>query len=230
MSKRNLNIDKKFILSQRKSIRLKNYDYSMAGLYFITICTQDKKHRFGTIKNNEIILNEYGQIAQNEWIELKNRFKTIELHEFIIMPNHIHGIMEITVGATLAVAQNETTVAQNETTVAQNETTVAQNETTVAQNETTVAQNENVQNGIIRNIRAGASPAPTVHTVSDMVGAYKSLVTNKCLNIYKSKNETMGKLWQRNYYEHIIRNEKSYLKISEYIKNNPIKWKEDKYF
>jgi REP element-mobilizing transposase RayT len=58
------------------------------------------------------------------------------------------------------------------------------------------------------------------------VGAYKSLVANKCLNIYKSKNETMGKFWQRNYYEHIIRNEKAYLKISEYIINNPIKWNE----
>ena len=75
--------------------------------------------------------------------------------------------------------------------------------------------------------RAGASPAPTI---GDVIGAYKSLVANECLKIFKSKNETMGKLWQRNYYEHIIRNEKSYHTISDYIINNPAKWNEDKFF
>ncbi len=86
-------------LPQRKSIRLNDYDYSSTGLYFITICTQDKQNRFGTIKNNCIIINEYGQIAHDEWIKLKNRFKNIKLHEFIIIPNHIHGIIEILVRA-----------------------------------------------------------------------------------------------------------------------------------
>ena len=74
--------------------------------------------------------------------------------------------------------------------------------------------------------RAGASPAPTV---GDIVGAYKSLVANACLEIYKTKNETMGKLWQRNYHEHIIRNEQSYQTISDYIINNPAKWNTDKF-
>jgi len=63
-----------------------------------------------------------------------------------------------------------------------------------------------------------------------MVGAYKSLVANGCLEIYKRKNEMMGKLWQRNYYEHIIRNEQSYHRISEYIINNPAKWADDKFY
>lgn len=199
MNKNTMDIKK---LPQRKSIRLKNYDYSSTGLYFITICTQDKQNRLGTIKNNGIIINEYGQIAHNEWIELKNRFKNIKLHEFIIMPNHIHGIIEIIVRAR---ARVRATLA------------------------------------VARSIRAGASPAPTDPTntfntaelgdidmrnitLSDIIGTYKSLVTNKCLKIYKSKNEIMGKFWQRNYYEHIIRNEKSYIKISEYIINNPLNW------
>ena len=90
--------------------------------------------------------------------------------------------------------------------------------------------------------RAGASPAPTAKNknaaIGDIVGAYKSLVANGCLDLFKYSIETgvtpeyekMGKLWQRNYYEHIIRDEQSYQNISNYILNNPPKWKEDKFF
>lgn len=198
-------------IHHRKSIRLKGYDYAQAGLYFITICCQDRICRFGDVVNGEMILNELGIIARDEWVKLVERFPNFELDVFQIMPNHMHGIIllnDISVGATLAVAQNES-VAQNKS--------VAQNES-VTQNES-VAQNESV-------IGAEASPAPTV---SDIVGSYKSLVSNGCLSICKSKNETMGKLWQRNYYEHIIRNEKSYQTISEYIINNPAKWQDDKF-
>ena len=67
-------------------------------------------------------------------------------------------------------------------------------------------------------------------TIANIVGSYKSLVANKCLDIYKTKNEIMGKFWQRNYYEHIIRNEQSYQQISEYIINNPLNWQEDKFY
>lgn len=77
------------------------------------------------------------------------------------------------------------------------------------------------------NNRTTARVAPTV---SNIVGAYKSLVANGCLDIFKSQNETMGKLWQRNYYEHIIRNEQSYQTIAEYIINNPAKWVDDKFY
>lgn len=180
-------------IHHRRSIRLKGYDYSQAGLYFITICCQDRICRFGHVENDEMILNEYGQIAHSLWAGLIERFPNMELDVFQIMPNHIHAIIALNepVGATLAVAQN--TVDQNDA-----------------------------------DIRAGASPAPT--TVSDIVGAYKSLVANGCLEIYKSKNETMGKLWQRNYWEHIIRNEQSYQSISEYIINNPKKWNDDKFY
>ena len=93
-------------IHKRKSIRLKGYDYSQAGLYFITICCQNREHLFGEIKNGEMILNDAGQMIENEWLNLKNRFPTIELHEYITMPNHFHGILEI-VRATLVVAPNE---------------------------------------------------------------------------------------------------------------------------
>ena len=78
----------------------------------------------------------------------------------------------------------------------------------------------------------GAAQGATarVARTEDVVGAYKSLVFNGCLEIYISKNEMMGKLWHRNYYEHIIRDEKSYRNISKYIVNNPAKWRDDRFF
>jgi REP element-mobilizing transposase RayT len=71
---------------------------------------------------------------------------------------------------------------------------------------------------------------PLRKTIGDIVGAYKSIVANECLKIFKSNNETMGKIWQRNYWEHIIRDEKSFQEIAIYIENNPAKWQEDKFF
>ena len=81
------------------------------------------------------------------------------------------------------------------------------------------------QNAVDAENRAGASPAPTV---GDIIGAYKSLVQKRCLDICKSKNVTLGKFWQRNYYEHIIRSDVEYSRIAEYITNNPKTWENDK--
>jgi putative transposase len=88
---------------------------------------------------------------------------------------------------------------------------------------------------ILNDVRAGLAPAPNINragvnpapTVGAIIGAYKSIVSNECLKIFKSKNEKMGKIWQRDYYEHIIRNEISLFNISEYIINNPVNWVND---
>jgi REP element-mobilizing transposase RayT len=197
-------------IHHRRSIRLKGYDYSKAGAYFITLCCQDMKHRFGKIENGEMILNENGKIAYNEWAKLPSRFPNMELDVFQIMPNHIHGILIVVdapVGTPLAGVQN----------------IINENCDVFINENCDVFINENCD----ETIGAGASPART--TIGDIVGAYKSLVFNACLDIYKSKNERMGKLWLRNYYEIIIRNEFSYQNISNYIINNPAKWKEDKF-
>ena len=79
----------------RKSIRLKGYDYSQAGLYFITICCQNRKHLFGNIIDGKMVLNDAGKMIKNVWYEIPNDFSNIRLHEYITMPNHIHGIIEI---------------------------------------------------------------------------------------------------------------------------------------
>lgn len=181
-------------IHHRRSIRLKGYDYSQEGLYFITICCQSKISRFGKIENGKMKLNEFGIIAHNEWLKLAERFPNFALDAFQIMPDHMHGIIQVRAPLAGAPASDANDSDADE-------------------------------------MRAGASPAParartraSAPTVSDIVGAYKSLVANGCLPIYKSRNETMGKLWQRNYYERIIRNENAYQRISQYIIDNPAKW------
>ena len=194
MDKYNINIH------HRKSIRLKGYDYSQAGLYFITICCENREHRFGKIVVGagftpaQMILNDYGEVAYNEWAKLPERFTNFELDVFQIMPNHMHGIIVLNdvVGAGF----------------------------TPAQNDNDINRHPQLQKG------ATARVAPTI---GDIVGAYKSLVTNACIDICNSKNIRLEKLWQRNYHEHIIRNEQSYQTISNYIINNPANWKEDKF-
>jgi len=136
--------------------------------------------------------NGAGKMVENEWLQLPQRFNKIKLHEYVLMPNHFHGIIEIiTVGATLVVAQND------------------------------VAKLENGQpQGI----------APTDKTVGDMVGAFESITTVEYIRGVKTNGWRRfdKKLWQRNYWEHIIRNENEYQRISEYIINNPMKWDMDK--
>ena len=86
-------------IHHRKSIRLKGYDYSQKGLYFITICTQHRSHVFGKIEKGKMILNEYGEIAAEEWEKSEEIRNEIELCEYIVMPNHFHGIVRINAGA-----------------------------------------------------------------------------------------------------------------------------------
>jgi REP element-mobilizing transposase RayT len=193
-------------MHHRKLLRLKGYDYSNAGLYFITICCQDRVWRFGRVENGKMILNEFGQIANDEWIKLENRFENFELDVFQIMPNHMHGIIKLK-EPMLGSGFTPDHYDHND------------------QNETHGIETNNIQPNTIENNTSKNKP-----TISDIIGAYKSLVSNACLEIYKFRNQMMGKLWQRNYYEHIIRDERAYNNISNYIIDNPAKWHEDKFF
>jgi hypothetical protein len=96
-------------IHHRKSIRLKGYDYSQAGEYFITLCCYDRQCWFGNIQNGEMTLNQFGQIASDEWIKSAQIRSEIKLHQFVVMPNHIHGIVEIT---NYALGRGDRSVAQ----------------------------------------------------------------------------------------------------------------------
>jgi putative transposase len=233
-------------LPRRKSIRLKGYDYSQAGLYFITICCQDRACLFGDVVDGKMILNEAGTMIKTEWLKLPERFKNIELHEYAIMPNHFHGILEIieaTVGAPLVVAQNET-AAQNDGNaekqtgqpqgIAEKQTGqpqgIAEKQTGQPQG---IAEKQTGQPQGIAEKQTGQPQgiAPT-KTVGDMMDAFKSITTVEYIRGVKTLNwhPFHGKLWQRNYWEHIIRDEHSYQRISKYIFSNPANWSDDKFF
>lgn len=215
-------------IHHRKSIRLKGYDYSQAGLYFITICVNRRGNPlwlpFGNIKNGEMMLNDAGRMVENEWWKLPQRFSNIELHEYVAMSNHFHAIIEI-VGATLVVDQNDEkkTVAQNDRNEQNN---LVQPETVQSE----MVQPETVQPENQMGQPQGIAPTAKPKTVGDMVGAFQSIVTVEYIRGVKQLGwqPFNGKLWQRNYWEQIIRDELSYQRISEYIINNPKNWDNNK--
>jgi putative transposase len=189
-------------IHHRKSIRLKGYDYSQAGLYFITICCQDRICRFGNVVNGKMILNAYGIIAFNEWLKTAELRPNVELGEFIIMPNHMHAIIRLSGRGELHSPDNNGTTELH------------------SPNNGPTELHSPDQTGVCKT----PLRSPT-QTVGAIVRGYKSSVTRQL--------GLMGfdeKLWQRNYFEHIIRNEQSYHTISEYIINNPAKWTNDTFF
>ena len=193
-------------IHNRRNIRLKGYDYSQSGLYFITICCHERISRFGEIVNGEMVLNEYGTIAYEQWIKLTERFVNFELDIFQIMPDHIHVIVSLVVGATLAVAHDNKSVTSDNNLITPDNNAVA------------------LDNNAVALDLIGQPQGLSLPTIGSIIGAYKSIVSNEVLKIYKSKNQSMGKFWQRNYYEHIIRDYESYVDISNYISDNPRRW------
>ena len=194
-------------IHNRCSIRLKGYDYSQAGLYFITICTQDRLRLFGEITDNGngamiCALNKFGRIAETEWIKTSEIRPNIDLDAFVIMPNHIHGIIRINDMDDMYDCMAGMTHDRRGT---------MHRAATMAHHVPTVEQ----------------FGKPTSNTIPAIIRGYKSSVT-KQINILRNKPGVP--VWQRNYYEHIIRDEKSYLQISEYIRTNPLKWPTDKYY
>ena len=186
----------------RRSIRLKDYDYASAGAYFVTICAWDRKCLFGDVVNQNMQLNENGIIVRDEWMRSSIIRCEIELDEFIIMPNHMHGIMVINppVGARRCLAP-----------------------------ERHKHPNNNI-NGYSKDAVHIANPgathrvAPTrlkSRSIGAILGQFKSLVT-KQINI--SRNTPGMPVWQRNYFERVIRNEKELNIIRQYIQNNPAQW------
>ncbi|MCF6207035.1 MAG: hypothetical protein L3J47_09125 [Sulfurovum sp.] len=168
----------------RKSLRLKHYDYSREGYYFITVTTQNREHLFGEIVDGKMVLNVAGKMVNELWYDIPNDFNHVVLYDFVIMPNHIHGIIEITkydkpVGADMESKQ-----------------------------------------------RADMESAPTLSTI---LQSFKRHTTLRYIQMVK--NNTLPpfqkRIWQRNFYEHVIRDETDYARIAEYIQNNPLTWEND---
>ena len=192
-------------IHHRRSIRLKGYDYAQAGAYFITICCEKMEWRFGNIVGASLPAAQNVEDINEQPQGIARIDAQMELNEYgMVAYNEWNKLPERFSNFELDVFQIMPNHMHGIIVLHGVGATLA-----------------------VAHERAEASPAPTI---GDIVGAYKSLVANGCLDIFRTKNKTMGKLWQRNYHEHIIRNEKSYQTISNYIINNPAKWKDDKFY
>jgi putative transposase len=159
----------------RHSIRLKGYDYSRAGKYFVTMCTQDRACLFGEVVNGHMQLNDAGRVVEQCWVEIPHHFPHGELDAFVVMPNHVHGIIVITdaVGA--------------------------------------------------QDFAPLPTAGPPSRTLGSIIRGFKIGVTK-----WARMNIVIPVVWQRNYYEHIIRDESTLHRIQEYIVNNPLQWMVDR--
>lgn len=167
-------------LPSRKSIRLKNYDYTQEGAFFITLVCQNRVKRFGKLVNGEMILNSFGEIAVREWINTVNIRSNVSLGEFVIMPDHVHMILHIDQRSELLQDQPEHPEAKL------------------------------------------YCPA---HSLGAIIRGYKGAVTKKIREILDPNGEyrIKEKIWQRDYYDKIIRNQREYDTYTRYIRENPRK-------
>lgn len=177
-------------MQKRKLLRLKGYDYSNAGAYFVTICTYNKECIFGEINSGRIILSEVGKITNKYWVEIPLHFKIAELDEYVIMSNHIHGIVIIK-----PPIESDNNSEHN------------------------ICRGVRSNTPTIRNKKNYSQMSPRKNTLSVIIRSYKSSVTTWCKN-----NKYLGFRWQRNFYDHIIRNDQDLYEIRQYIRNNPYKW------
>jgi putative transposase len=157
---------------RRKQLRLLGYDYSQPGLYYITMVTQDRLHLFGNIRQGEMFLSTFGHLAKRHWRYLPYRYPGIRMDEFVVMPDHIHGIIAIAVGA---------------------------------------------------GFTDLAKPAPTPRALSEIIRGFK---TSSAISINDDRQTPGRPVWQRNYYERIIRNQMELERTRQYIRDNPKSWVE----
>ncbi len=179
-------------IHHRRSIRLRGYDYSSIGAYFVTICVHERQCLFGDIVDGEMWLNDFGNIIATEWMRLTELRPDIETGEYVVMPNHFHGIVHIIEQSTALIDKDN----------------VGTIHTVGAIHELPLQKRQQRRNMILPKI----------------VGRFK-MITTKQINIIR---DTPGvPLWQRNYYEHIIRDDADYTRIAEYLDDNPSSWIED---
>ena len=167
---------------RRKHLRLRDFDYTQNGAYFVTICTHSRRRLLGDVVDDKVVLSAEGRIVLECWQDLTNHYPHIELDDFVVMPNHVHGIVVIT---------------------------------------------DSDKDFSPTDPEARLKPATTKsHSLPEVIRGFK---TFSARSINRLRNSAGEPVWQRNYYEHVIRDETSLRMIREYIVNNPAKWAEDRY-
>lgn len=201
----------------RRSVRLKGYDYSSEGAYYVTVVAHGRECLFGEIVDGEMHLSKYGEIIQKWWEEIPVHFLNVELGAFVIMPNHVHGIIYIVTerrGEVISPRDNPNNNIQDEFVNGNNNEGGEINDEGVK----TKNQDGGQQQG-------GETPPLPRRTLGQIV-AYFKYQSTKEMNKIETEN-SITKFWQRSYYEHIIRNEKELQQKTDYIMDNPSQWDED---
>jgi REP element-mobilizing transposase RayT len=186
-------------IHHRRSIRLRNFDYASAGAYFVTICAQGRECLFGEVVDGVMAANDAGRMVEKWWCELALKFPLVEPDSFVTMPNHFHGIIFL-VGADLCVRPD-----------------LLDRPSEIGHTHR-CAPTQDIKSGV----HAGAS-LPTI------IQWFKTMTTNEYMkNVSQSAWPPFpGRLWQRNYFERVIRNDAELDKFRNYILHNPARWTED---
>jgi REP element-mobilizing transposase RayT len=189
---------------RRRSIRLQGYDYSQPNAYFVTICTYQKKCLFGEVVGGDMRLNEIGKIVEKEWNNLPERFKSIELDESIIMPNHFHGIIWIVDDPNFRVGAQFIAPSPMRRSM---------------DGDAPAGGTLGAMNCAPTMTDGAMNRAPTL---GDVMRVFKAKAA-----YHIHRDGFMINVWQRNYYERVIRSERELDAIRKYIAENPLKWNED---
>jgi len=190
------------VLPQRRSLRLRGYDYAQAGAYFVTICTQNRVCLFGDVVAGKMRLNDSGRLVAQCWQDIPNRFPNAALDEFVVMPNHLHGIIVI-VRAQFIAPHDRGAMGSGAINRA--------------------PKGGNGASDVGAQFIAPVGAINRAPTVGDMVRAFKAVATRM---LRQAQYPSFA--WQRNYYERIIRSEDDLARIREYIANNPLQWALDR--
>ena len=195
-------------LPHRKHLRLSGFDYASEGAYFITVVTQNREPLFGEIIHDEMVLSEFGRIVEEEWLRSASIRTEIELGAYVVMPNHFHGIVHI---FEIHNSDHQPDMQPNDI-----ESIVGAYGHTplkIGTGDRLVAPTRNYPHG------------PKPKSLGALIAGFKSSVTTR-INTLRGTPDTP--VWQRNYYDHIIRNDRAYDAVEKYIQDNPIRWATDK--
>ena len=201
------------------------FDYSREGLYFVTSCVLEKACVFGFVIDGEMQLNEYGRIAEKQWYWLAEQYRYVVLHAFVVMPNHVHAIVEIDqtlVGTGRDLSAHSPDLSGHTLGGSGHTTNLSEHNP----DESALTTNKSAHEKLLVHDSDRSRPVPTrVKTISELMGAYKT-TTSKLIR----QSGLMDFAWQRSFHDHIIRHEKAYRHIEQYIHNNPALWDNDVFY
>jgi REP element-mobilizing transposase RayT len=194
------------------SARMQNWNYGWNAPYFVTICTKNREHYFGNITNGKLQLSEIGQMAEKYWYEIPQHFPFVQLGAFVVMPNHVHGIIII----------EKPVETQN---IASGRNDGRNDDRNDGRNDGRNVETQNFAS------LPPTPPTPPKNTFGPQSKNLASIVRGYKIGVTKNARQIHADFeWQPRFHDHIIRDNESFIKIQTYISENPMKWVDDKFY